>query len=105
MFRVGDFARLGQTSVKALHYYDEIGLLRPSQVGAATGYRDYAPAQLRDLARILTLKDLGFSLAQIGPLLQADLPAGQIEVLLRLKQEELAERVRIEQERLDLVTR
>ncbi|MBC7807336.1 MAG: MerR family transcriptional regulator [Akkermansiaceae bacterium] len=105
MFRVGEFARLGQTSVKTVHHYDEIGLLRPSHVDAVTGYRYYTPAQLPRLARILTLKDLGFSLDQIGPLLQADLPTEQIEALLRVKQMELAERVRVEQERLDRVTR
>jgi DNA-binding transcriptional MerR regulator len=33
MLRIGDFARLSQVSVKALRFYDEIGLLKPTFVG------------------------------------------------------------------------
>ncbi|MBC8140931.1 MAG: MerR family transcriptional regulator [Armatimonadetes bacterium] len=104
MFRIGDFARLGQTSVKTLHHYDEIGLLRPCHVDAQTGYRYYAPTQLFRLARILTLKDLGFALDQIEPLLQSDLPPAQIAALLRAKQTELATRIEADTERFRRVT-
>lgn len=44
MFRIGLFAKLCQVSVSVLHYYDEIGLLKPSQVDPFTGYRYYTAA-------------------------------------------------------------
>jgi len=105
MFKVGEFARLSQTSVKTLHHYDEIGLLRPVRVDDTTGYRYYAAEQLPQLVHILTLKDLGFSLDQIGALLQANLPREQVAALLRLKKIELTERIHQEQERLERVSR
>lgn len=105
MFKVGEFARLVQTSVKTLHHYDEIGLLRPAYVEEATGYRYYSLTQLTRLVRIFTLRDLGFSLDRIGALLDARLNQEQIAALLRVKRDELQERVRAEQARLDAVTR
>jgi hypothetical protein len=42
MFSIGEFARLGGVSVRALRHYDEIGLLRPATVDPDTGYRGYA---------------------------------------------------------------
>ena len=105
MFKVGEFARLAQTSVKTLHHYDEIGLLPPAHVEEATGYRYYGVTQLPRLVRIFTLRELGFSLDQVGALLDAPLTPEQIAALLRLKRDEIQERVRAEQARLDAVTR
>ena len=61
MFTIGDFARLGQVSVRMLRHYDAIGLLRPAVVRHA-GYRNYAAGQLARLNRIVALKELGFTL-------------------------------------------
>lgn len=52
MLSIGDFARLGQVSVRMLRHYDGIGLLRPARVDAATGYRRYAVDQIARLNRI-----------------------------------------------------
>ncbi len=89
MFKIGDFARLTRLSVKTLRYYDEIGLLPAAQTDRWTGYRYYSAAQLPRLNRILALRDLGLSLDQIGVLLTTDLPAAEIQGMLRLKQAEL----------------
>lgn len=69
MLRIGDFARLGRVTVKALRHYDEEGLLRPAEVDRASGYRFYTPDQLITLSRILQLKDLGFQLTEIRGLI------------------------------------
>lgn len=105
MVKVGEFARLAQTSVKTLHHYDEVGLLRPAHVEEATGYRYYHVTQLTRLGHIFTLRDLGFSLDQVRALLDARLTQEQIAALLRVKRNELQERVREEQARLDAATR
>jgi DNA-binding transcriptional MerR regulator len=69
MFSIGEFARLGAVSIRTLRHYDEIGLLRPAEVDPVTGYRSYSVKQLRQLNRIVALKDLGLSLGQIRQLL------------------------------------
>ena len=60
----GEFARLAGVSVRTIRYYDEIGLLEPSDRSDA-GYRRYSDADLEDLEQILALKYLGFSLDEI----------------------------------------
>ncbi len=100
MFKIGDFSKLSRVSVKALRHYDEVGLLKPARVDRFTGYRYYVAEQLHRLNRILALKDLGFSLEQIVHLLDEGLPPAQIRGMLRMKQSELRQRVREEQERL-----
>jgi len=61
---VGAVARLAGITVRTLHHYDEIGLLRPSGRTDA-GYRRYAGADLERLQRILFFRELGFGLDQI----------------------------------------
>jgi DNA-binding transcriptional MerR regulator len=94
MLKIGEFAHLGQVTVRTLRYYDEIGLLRPAHVDPWTGYRYYSQDQLSRLHRILTLKDLGLSLEQIEPLLDGDLPPAEVRGMLRLKETELADQMR-----------
>jgi effector-binding domain-containing protein len=105
MFKIGEFSRLSQVPVKTLRYYDEIGLLRPAHVDGFTGYRRYSADQMPRLNRILALKDLDLSLAQIGELLDGDLPAEQIRGMLRMKQAEVKGRVKEDLARLDRVER
>ncbi len=100
MFRIGEFSKLSQVTVKTLRYYDEIGLLKPANVDPFTGYRYYSADQLPRLNRILALKDLGLSLAEIARLLDGDLPSAQIRGMLRLKRIELQQQVQEEQARL-----
>lgn len=97
MLRIGDFARLSQVSVKALRFYDEIGLLKPTFVDRTTGYRYYAPHLLSRLNQILAFKELGFSLAEITSLLQTGLSDRQIRSVLERKRVELSRRIALEQ--------
>jgi len=100
MFKIGDFSKLSQVSVKTLRYYDEIGLLRPSEIDRFTGYRYYTASQLSRLNRILLLKDLGLSLDQIGRLLGSDLPPAQLRGMLKLRQAEIERSIEEEEARL-----
>ena len=104
MIRIGVFARLSQLSIPTLHHYDEIGLLKPISVDAATGYRYYSVSQLPRLNRILALKDLGFSLEQIEQVLESDLPIEELRGMLKLKQAEVEQHVSDEQDRLKRIT-
>ena len=100
MLKIGDFSKLSRVTVQALRHYDDLGLLKPAQVDAFTGYRYYSASQLPRLHRILALKDLGFSLEQIAQLLKDDLPVQQIRGMLKMKQVEIEQRLEDDQERL-----
>jgi MerR family transcriptional regulator, thiopeptide resistance regulator len=67
-YRVGEVAALTQVSVRTLHHYDRIGLLRPA-LHSTGGYRLYGESELLRLQQILTLRYLGFPLKRIGELL------------------------------------
>lgn len=62
--KVKEVADLTGISVRTLHYYDEIGLLKPEKTTAA-GYREYSEKNLETLQQILFFKELGFSLKKI----------------------------------------
>ena len=68
---VKQVARLSGVSVRTLHHYDEVGLLKPACVGA-NGYRYYGREELLRLQQILFHRELGFSLEEIGRALDAD---------------------------------
>ena len=99
MFKISDFSKLSQVSMRALRYYDELGLLKPVQVDNFTSYRYYSVEQLSRLNRILELKDMGFELAQIVQLLDEEIPPEQLRSMLRSKLNEIKQRVQAEQER------
>jgi MerR family transcriptional regulator, thiopeptide resistance regulator len=64
-FTVGDLSRLTGVTVRALHHYDEIGLVKPSQRSAA-GYRLYGDRDVLRLQQVLVLRELGVPLDEIG---------------------------------------
>ncbi len=100
MLKIGEFSRLSQVTVKTLHHYDEMGLLKPSLTDPFTSYRYYTLDQLPRLHTIMALKELGLSLEEIARLLSENLSTEQIRGMYRLKQSELQQRVREEQARL-----
>src|SRR5688572_24507352 len=100
MLKIGEFSRLSQVTVKTLRYYDEIGLVKPSEIDRFTDYRYYSLDQLPRIHTIMALKELGLSLGQIAELLNDNLTTEQIRGMFRLKQAEVKQRVREEQERL-----
>lgn len=100
MFRIGEFSRLSRVSVRMLRHYDQLGLLKPSHTDSFTNYRYYSADQLPRLNRILALRDLGFSLEQIAGMLAEELPAEQLQGMLKLKQAEIKQQMEIEQLRL-----
>lgn len=100
MIKIGTFAAMAQVSIKCLHHYDNLGLLRPIEVDRVTGYRFYAAEQLPRLHRILALKELGFSLDEIKDLMDAALSNRQMRDLLETQQSEVERHLREEQERL-----
>ena len=69
MKSISQVARLTGISVRTLQYYDEIGLLKPSEL-TSSGYRLYDDNALQTLQQILFFKELGFSLKEIRQILE-----------------------------------
>ncbi|MET8177364.1 MerR family transcriptional regulator [Streptomyces sp. NPDC005336] len=67
-YSVGQVAGFAGVTVRALHHYDEIGLLRPGARSPA-GHRRYDDADLDRLQRILFYRELGFPLEEVAVLL------------------------------------
>ena len=68
---IGDFSRMTHLSVVTLRHYHEVGLLTPAEVDPQSGYRFYAPGQVRVAQVIRRFRDLGMPLDQIRQVLQA----------------------------------
>src|SRR5579864_4736052 len=86
VYRIREFAALAGVTVRALHHYDRLGLLKPGG-RSASGYRLYRDSDLARLEQIVVLKFLGLSLQQIGRLLQRKSPLAET---LRRQQHVLA---------------
>ena len=67
-YTVQQLARLAGVSVRTLHHYDHVGLLKPSARTAA-GYRQYGEADLLRLQQILFFRELDFPLTDIQAIL------------------------------------
>ncbi|QSZ67906.1 MerR family transcriptional regulator [Methanofollis aquaemaris] len=82
---IGKFSHLTRLSKKALHCYDQKGLLVPVAKDLCSGYRYYAIAQIDRAVRIRALAGLGFSLDEVGAVLDA-LDQGDTRVVAGLMQ-------------------
>ena len=69
MKTISQVAKFTGISTRTLQYYDEIGLLKPSEI-TASGYRLYNDDTLQELQQILFFKELGFQLKEIKEILQ-----------------------------------
>ena len=69
-YRIKDFAARAGVTVKALHHYDRLGLLKAAR--SSSGYRSYCDRDLQRLEEIAALKLIGIPLKQIAALLKGD---------------------------------
>lgn len=69
-YTVGEVARMAHVTVRALHHWDALGLLVPSERGE-NGYRRYLGPDLDRLHELLVLRELGFGLEEVARLLDA----------------------------------
>ena len=69
--QINEFAKLTGVSVRTLHYYDEISLLKPAWVDKSTGYRYYDENSFLRMQQILFYRELDFSLKHIADILSS----------------------------------
>lgn len=96
VWRVGELAEATGLTVRTLHHYDAIGLLRPS-ARTASGYRLYGEGDIERLQRIRSLRELGLSLEEIRECLGR--PGGSLAEVIGLHigrlREEIARKTRL----------
>lgn len=85
MYKIGEFSRLAKTTIKTLRYYEKEKLLLPSKVDN-NGYRYYETMQLIDLAKIISLRQIGISISDIKDILNNK---KNINYILKTRKEEL----------------
>ncbi len=90
LLKVGELARSTGLTVRTLHHYDEIGLLKPSGRSEA-GYRLYADADVARLHAIQALRYLGLALADIGPVLDGQ--HASVEAILEQQMQALRQQI------------
>jgi len=90
LYLAQEFAKLAGVTVRALHHYDRLGLLKPKQ-RTRSGYRLYSERDFARLEQIVVLKFLGIPLKQIRGLLEAE---SNLTVALQRQQEILGEKRR-----------
>jgi DNA-binding transcriptional MerR regulator len=91
LYQASEFARLAGVTVRTLHHYDRVGLLKPSGRTRA-GYRLYGGRDFARLEQIVMLKFLGLPLKQIKSILERN--AFDLQATLRMQREILTERRR-----------
>jgi DNA-binding transcriptional MerR regulator len=98
VWKVGELARQTGLTVRTLHHYDEIGLLRPSHRSAA-GHRLYGAEDLGRLLQILSLRQLGLSLEEIRECVTR--PEFSLRRILDSQVSRLRERIALQQKLCD----
>lgn len=89
-YKASAFAKRAGVTVRTLHHYDRLGLLAPSR-RTQSGYRVYTDRDLVRLEQIVALKFIGFSLKEIGDVLNRD---GDLLTALRTQREIMDEKRR-----------
>jgi DNA-binding transcriptional MerR regulator len=101
--KIGEFSALGRVSVRMLRHYEKLGLLLPRRTDAWTSYRYYTLDQLPRLNRIIALKELGFSLEEVGGILTGDPSPHEMRALLDERRRQLASELEQNRRRLEQV--
>jgi DNA-binding transcriptional MerR regulator len=103
MLKIGEFSVLTGIPATSLRYYNDIGLLEPAHNDPQNGYRYYSYAQLHDANRLLTLRDLGFSLDELAEMMGNRLSPGKIRHALKTQRKLIQQRIEDDQRRLLVV--
>ena len=103
MFKIGDFSKLTSVSIRMLRYYNEVGLFKPNHIDDFTGYRYYSATQINKLNKIISLRDMGFNVAEIGQVL-AETSEKKIQELLVKRHEIVKSLINDEEHKLKLIS-
>jgi DNA-binding transcriptional MerR regulator len=101
MFKNGDFSKLTKVSIRKLRYDDEVGLLKPTKIDNFTKYRYYSAKQIKRLNLIVSLRDMGFNIADIILALEAD--EKELSKLLKAKKKQVNDTIKLERDKINKI--
>lgn len=101
-YTTGEMAKLCKITVRTVQYYDSRNILVPSRISEG-GRRLYSEDDLQKLKVICFLREIGFSINNIGELLSEENPENVISILLSQQQQTLKEEIFEKQSQLDVV--
>lgn len=101
MFKIGEFSTLVRVSPRMLRHYEKCGLLFPAKIDPYTGYRQYSAGQIPLLSRITSLRDVGFSIEEIGEILPHWEDRAYMRTVLCAKTAEVRASIEADHERLE----
>ena len=104
MFKIGEFSKPVRISPRMLRHYEKCGLLCPAEIDKFTGYRQYSAGQIPLVKRIVTLRDLGFSIGEIGDILPNFDDVAYMDNVLRTKAALVRRTIEAERAKLEQLT-
>ena len=93
LLKIGELAAMGGISTKALRVYEKKNIIKPAYVDEETGYRYYAPDQLKQVEALIELQDMGFTLDEISMILSGKCSNEQLSSMFESKKVLLQERI------------
>jgi DNA-binding transcriptional MerR regulator len=104
--RIGDVARLAETTPRTIRYYEEIGLLPPAPARPSGRHRLYTQAEVERLREVMRLRNLlGVSLEELKTLLSAEEARAEVRAQLSREDVEQERRAELLQEALGHIDR
>lgn len=100
MFKIGDFSRLCQISIRMLRFYDETNILKPALIDDKTGYRYYDANQLEMTIMINFLRKTGFTTVEIKEIIAHYNHKEQLLEAIYAKQKELESEILLVQNKI-----
>lgn len=86
-YTIGEAAKLCGTAASTLRYYDQISLLKPAGLNKMTNYRYYTFKDIAKIRIIQNLRELNFSIGDIGKMLEEDSLSNQLSVMKKKRDE------------------
>jgi DNA-binding transcriptional MerR regulator len=104
IMQIGDFAQRAGVSVRAIRYYEEMGLLRPA-AHSGGGFRLYGSENLKRVQIINFLKGIGLSLSEIQRILQAKQSSGADKETVAFLMQIFADKIKLVDEKLEMLNK
>jgi DNA-binding transcriptional MerR regulator len=103
MLKIGEFSELVRVSPRMLRHYEKCGLLQPAKIDVFTGYRYYNTSQIPLLLNIVVLRDIGFSIEEIGDILPHFNDNAYMNNILMVKSKSIKTTIKIENEKMQKI--
>lgn len=99
------FSQLVRVSPRMLRHYEKCGLFYPAEIDKINGYRLYSASQIPLILRIVALRDAGFSIQEIGDILEDFEEQSNTQKILQVKSRAIQEGIALEMKKLDLLNK